>query len=107
MNPKSDSSSPNSIFRYLLPSIGNLVFVAILFVLIFSVGNGLLNDGDTGYHIRTGELIAKTGRVPRTDPYSYHTPPIDWTAHEWLSEMVMAIIFHRFGLTGVVVFFSF
>ena len=107
MNPKSGSSSPNSIFRYLLPSIGNLVFVAVLFVLIFSLGNGLLNDGDTGYHIRTGELIAKTGRVPRTDPYSYHTPPIDWTAHEWLSEMVMAIIFHRFGLTGVVVFFSF
>lgn len=107
MNPNSATSFANSFSRVLLPSIGNLVFVAILFVSIFSLGNGLLNDGDTGYHIRTGELIAKTWQVPHIDPYSYHTPPLRWTAHEWLSELIMGLIYHLFGLTGVVVFFSF
>jgi len=107
MTPNSASPSANPLSRFLLPSIGNLVFVAILFVLIFSLGNGLLNDGDTGYHIRAGELIAKTWEVPQTDPFSYHTPPLRWTAHEWLSELVMGLISRGFGLTGVVVFFSF
>jgi hypothetical protein len=107
MNPNSATAPDNSLSRFLLPSIGNLVFVATLFILIFSLGNGLLNDGDTGYHIRTGELIAKTWQVPQTDPYSYHTPPLPWTAHEWLSELVMALIARGFGLTGIVVFFSF
>ena len=58
---------------------------SVLGVFIFSVGNALLSDGDTGYHIRTGELIAQTWRIPYDDPYSYHYPPLKWTAHEWLS----------------------
>src|SRR5581483_2313696 len=58
------------------------------------------------YHIRTGELIARTWRVPHTDPFSYHTPPLQWTAHEWLAELLMALIARAFGLTGLVVFFA-
>lgn len=106
MIPNSATPSAHRVAALLLPSIGNLVFVAILFVLIFSIGNGLLNDGDTGYHIRTGELIARTWRVPHTDPFSYHTPPLQWTAHEWLAELLMALIARAFGLTGLVVFFA-
>ena len=55
----------------LLPTIGNMIFVAVLFVLVFNSGNGLLGDGDTGYHIRTGELILKEWRIPALDPYSF------------------------------------
>ena len=91
----------------LLPSIGNMVFVSLVFVLIFSSGQGLLADGDTGYHIKTGEVILQTWQVPRADIYSFHSPPLKWTAHEWLSEIIMAVIFTTFGLTGVVVFFAF
>jgi len=92
---------------FLFPSIANIVFASVLCVLIFRVGNALLSDGDTGYHIRTGDLIAQTWRIPYDDPYSYHYPPLKWTAHEWLSELVMAAIVRGFGLTGVVVFFAF
>lgn len=96
-----------TISAIVLPSIGNMVFVSVLFVLIFGSGNGLLGDGDTGYHIRTGEAILNTWHIPSEDPYSYHSPPLKWTAHEWLSEVVMAALFKPFGLTGVVIFFSF
>ena len=84
-----------------------MVFVAVLFVLIFSSGQGLLGDGDTGYHIRTGEVILQSWHVPTQDIYSFHTPPLKWTAHEWLSEIIMALFFTNFGLTGVVIFFAF
>ena len=91
----------------LLPSIGNMIFVALLFVLIFNSGQGLLGDGDTGYHIRTGEIILQTWRVPRQDIYSLHSPPLQWTAHEWLSEVIMAAVYRFSGLTAIVVFFAF
>jgi hypothetical protein len=91
----------------LLPSIGNIIFVAIFFVLIFGSGNGLLGDGDTGYHIRTGQIILKDWRIPSHDSYSFHAPALSWTAHEWLAEVIMALLFAWAGLTGVVVFFAF
>jgi hypothetical protein len=101
------SSRTQTISVILLPSIGNMVFVAVLFVLIFNSGQGLLGDGDTGYHIRTGEVILQTWEVPKQDIYSLHVPPLKWTAHEWMAEIIMATIFRLGGLTAVVVFFAF
>jgi len=100
------SSGTRPVSALLLPSIGNMVFISVLFVLAFSSGQGLLGDGDTGYHIRTGELIAETWQIPKLDPYSFHNPPLKWTAHEWLSEVIMAAIYRITGLTGVVLFFA-
>jgi hypothetical protein len=90
----------------ILPSIGNMIFVAILLVLVFNTAEGLLSDGDTGYHIKTGEVILATGNVPRADIYSFITPTLKWTAHEWLSEVIMASIYQISDLTGIVVFFA-
>jgi hypothetical protein len=101
------SSRTTAISAILLPSIGNMVFVAVLFVLVFNSGQGLLGDGDTGYHIRTGEVILQTWNVPKQDIYSLHVPPLKWTAHEWMAEIIMAVIFRFAGLTGIVVFFAF
>lgn len=93
--------------RLFLPSIADILFVSIFLYLSFYAGKGLLNDGDTGYHIRSGEYIIETLSIPKEDIFSYLSPPIPWTAHEWLSEVVMALI-HKFsGLTGIVIFFSF
>ncbi|GFE58402.1 hypothetical protein [Geobacter sp. AOG1] len=93
--------------NYYLPSIADLIFLTILLYLSFYDTSGMLGDGDTGYHIRAGEYIIKTFSIPKLDMFSFHTPPLHWTAHEWLSEVIMAYIHRAFGLTGVVVFFSF
>jgi hypothetical protein len=90
-----------------LPSIGNMIFIAVFFVLIFGSGNALLGDGDTGYHIKTGQVILKNWSIPAHDFYSFHFPALSWTAHEWLAEVIMALLFEWAGLTGVVVFFAF
>jgi len=92
--------------RTALPPIGDIIFLSLLFVLALSSGQGLLGDGDTGYHIRTGELILQSWQVPSEDPYSFHHPPLAWMAHEWLSELIMATIFDSLGLTGIVIFFA-
>ena len=94
--------NPKSLFQ--LPSFDSIVFVVIFTVLLTSIGNGLLGDGDTGYHIRAGNLILRTLTIPETDPFSHIIPKLTWTAHEWLSEVLTAVIHNHAGLTGIVVF---
>src|SRR4030066_239662 len=91
---------------YYLPSIGQFLFLIVFLVLTFSpAGKNMLADADTGYHIRAGDYILETRTVPKHDIFSYHSPPIPWTAHGWLSEVVMAVLHRISGLTGVVIFF--
>jgi hypothetical protein len=94
-------------YPLLLPSIGDMLFMTVFLYLAFYEGKGLLADCDTGYHIRAGEFILNTLSVPSYDMFSYKVPPLPWTAHEWLSEIIMALIHKAFGLTGLVIFFSF
>ncbi|MPZ75839.1 MAG: hypothetical protein GEU77_04895 [Deltaproteobacteria bacterium] len=91
--------------KYLLPSSAELIFLFIFFHLVFSTGK-LLNDGDTGYHIRAGDFILQNRMVPKTDVFSLWVPQLPWTAHEWLSEVIMAIVHRYSGLTGIVIFFA-
>jgi hypothetical protein len=92
--------------KLLIPSLADVLFVTLFLVLSFSAGKGLLADGDTGYHIRAGEIIIDTLSVPKYDMFSFVSPPLPWMAHEWLSEVIMAFFHRAFGLTGVVIFFS-
>ena len=61
----------------------------------------LLSDGDTGWHIRAGELILQTGRVPVADPFSFSRPQQPWFAWEWLADVVFAETWRWRGLAGV------
>ena len=95
------------ISDYFIPSIADIIFLSVFLYLSLSAGMGLLGDCDTGYHIRAGEFILDKHIVPRQDMFSFITPPLPWTAHEWLSEVIMAVVYRLSGLTGIVVFFSF
>jgi hypothetical protein len=90
----------------LTPSIADMFFVMILLLVFFSDKASLLGDGDTGYHIRAGEYILSHLSIPKYDIFSLHTPALPWTAHEWLSEVIMALVHNVAGLTGVVAFFA-
>lgn len=90
-----------------LPSLADVFFLGIFLRLSSGAGKFLLKDADTGYHIRAGEFILNTLSVPKTDIFSHVSPPLPWTAHEWLSEVIMAVVHKDLGLTGVVIFFSF
>ena len=86
-----------------LPSFADLFFLVLLSMLALSPLNAnLLRDPDTGWHIRSGELIWATRTVPRTDPFSYTRNGQPWYAWEWLYDLVIAAIHHVSGLNGVV-----
>lgn len=87
---------------WLFPSIGDVLFLCLFFWLL-AIGSGLLNDGDTGWHIVTGRNIIDTLRIPFADPYSHTMPGTPWTAHEWLAEVIFAAVDRAAGLNGVVV----
>ncbi len=93
--------------RNFLPSIADVVFLGI-FLFLASGGDGrLLGDADTGYHIRAGEFIIENGKLPDADIFSFLTPPLPWTLHEWLAEVIMALVHRLAGITGIAVLFSF
>ncbi len=64
----------------------------------------LLGDASIGWHIRNGELILRTHSITRTDPFSVTMGGQMWYAWEWLYDVAMGGIHHRFGLNGVVFF---
>jgi len=93
---------------YFIPSIGQFLFISIFLVLaVMPTGKQMLADADTGYHIRAGEYILANFAVPRHDIFSFRSPPLPWTAHEWLSEVIMALLHRVSGITGLVIFFIF
>jgi len=66
---------------------------------------GILNDGDTYWHIRAGEWMVAHGAVLRADPFSATMAGAPWHTAEWLSEIVMALAW-RGGWAGVHLLFA-
>src|SRR5438093_13729240 len=94
-------------YNFFLPSIADTLFLGIFLRLSFQAGKSLLDDADTGYHIHVGEFILNTLVVPKSDIFSYTSPPLPWTAHEWLSEVIMALVHKALGISRSIIFFSF
>jgi hypothetical protein len=95
----------NPIVR-VLPSLTDVaVIFTILFVFTCMGGTRmLLGDGDTGWHIRTGQWILAHGRVPSTDLFSYTMPGRPWFAWEWLWDVSFAKLYeYSGGMAGVVI----
>jgi hypothetical protein len=65
-----------------------------------------LNDGDTYWHVAAGGWMLDHGRVPQVDPFSFPHLGKPWVAHEWLSEVLMTLVWRATGWTGVVVLFG-
>ena len=88
----------------LAPTLPDLFF-ALLLVAQFGRPDSwlsLLGDGDTGWHIRTGEYILARG-VPAHDLFSFSRAGQPWYAWEWLSDVIFAQIHCWWGLEGVAV----
>jgi hypothetical protein len=87
----------------LLPSMADFAFLLPI-MFLFGRMDGvktLLGDGDTGWHIRTGEWILSNRQVPANDLFSYTKPGQPWVAWEWLSEVVLAWLNAHGGLASV------
>lgn len=79
-----------------------LIVGALVYLFALAQGEKLLVDGDTYWHIATGRWILDHGAVPSQDPFSHTMRGAPWTAHEWLSEVVLAVVHGAGSWTGVV-----
>lgn len=94
--------------RLLIPSLSDMFFLAVLIWLFMCSGaagwQGLLLDGDAGWHIRTGQYILDHHSVPHQDLYSFSKPGAPWYAWEWGSDVLFGWLERVAGLKGVVLF---
>jgi hypothetical protein len=98
------TAKPNPILR-VLPSLTDFAFLMPV-IFMFTKGEGartLLGDGDTGWHIRTGEWILANRQVPHKDIFSFTKPGQPWFAWEWGADVLYAFLHSRWGLAGVVI----
>jgi hypothetical protein len=88
-----------------LPSLTDLAVILTLVFLFACMGgtHSMLGDGDTGWHVRTGQWILANHRVPYADPFSYTMPGTKWFAWEWIWDIAFAVIYNFSGLGGVVI----
>ena len=88
-----------------MPSICDCFFVALvswLFIFAPAGWRALLGDGDTGWHIRTGQYILAHHAVPTEDLFSFSRAGAPWFAWEWLSDLFYAALFQMGGLKAIV-----
>jgi hypothetical protein len=105
INTSSDKIPPPAWFRFLAPSITDLIFIILLFAMSSgALAPRLLGDASVGWHIRNGEQMLHTHSVTRTDSFSVTMSWHTWYAWEWLYDLAIARIHDSFGLNGVVFF---
>src|SRR6185437_1762332 len=86
-----------------MPSLIDLVFLLpALFLFGRLSGTKILfTDGDTGWHIRTGEWILSHRAIPTQDFFSFTRSGHPWFAWEWGWDLLFGAIHKFWGLEGV------
>jgi hypothetical protein len=94
---------PHFVIR-LFPSLTDVAFLMPLAFLFLRMegATGMLGDGDTGWHLRTGEWILANGRVPSRDIFSYTKAGEPWFAWEWLWDLAFGWLHQHAGMAAVI-----
>lgn len=105
MPAPSSAERAAALLRRLPSPIVILAFAlgGVMFALTVTKG---VQDPDYFWHITAGKLIAETGRVPSTDPFSFTWYGQPWTPHEWLSELLIFRLVDGLGRIGALVVFG-
>ena len=81
------------------------LFQMLLAIALFAMGVRETLDPDLWWHLRTGELVLQRG-VPRSDSFSFTYAGEPWIAHEWLSDLLMWLVYEVAGFTGLSLVFA-
>ena len=86
----------------LAPKMESL-FIAAVVLFGFRLGARPIGDNSEFTHLRTGIDMARTGAIPRTDPYSYSAAGTHWVVQSWLPEWTYGWAYRVGGFKLVVV----
>jgi hypothetical protein len=102
--PGRDTIVLPTLRRWFAPDLALVAFtVTLLYCLVLAdAPRSLFRDSDSGWHIRNGESILSSGRLPAEDPFSFSRPEARWFAWEWGADVLMGAAHRKAGLGGVV-----
>jgi len=81
------------------------LFAGLAAFAVAAFAPGLMNDGDTYWHIRAGQWMIAHRAILRTDIFSYTLAGAPWHTQEWLAEIAMALSW-RAGWAGLHLLFG-
>ncbi len=76
--------------------------LALFGVLLAGVATQPLWHDDIFWHLRTGELIVRSGRVPRVDLFTHTVYGQPWTSHEWGFALLLYALYRTGGYAALV-----
>jgi hypothetical protein len=77
-------------------------FVAVLGLGLFTMAARGVTDPDVWWHLRTGQLMWQSRCLFHTDPYSFTRLGQPWVNHEWLSEILIFLLYRVSGFGGLI-----
>ncbi len=95
------ASAPASPLAPLVPLLLTLIGYAVILRPL-----DLFHDGDAYWHVAAGQWMLDHRAVPLADPFSYSVQGKEWIAHEWLSELLMALVWRIDGWNAVVILYA-
>ncbi|HEV2759001.1 MAG TPA: hypothetical protein VGV86_05480 [Acidimicrobiales bacterium] len=78
------------------------LFMAAVVLFGFRLGARPIGDNSAFTHIRTGIDMARTGAIPRTDPYSFTAAGEQWVVQSWFPEWTYGWAYRLGGFKLVV-----
>lgn len=81
------------------------LFVSLFAIALFSMGVRETLDPDMWWHLRTGDFILANG-LPRHDVFSFTVPHHRWITHEWLSQVLMWLLYEIGGFVALIIVFA-
>lgn len=91
------------ISRY-LPAF--LIIFYLTSLLVFNQYSGFADDPGVGWHLKTGELIWESLKIPRTDPFLQSIAPREWVSDQWLSDLAIYLSHAAGGWKAVYLFLT-
>ena len=82
--------------------LGLAGIVALSFLMSFHT----LVDTDIFWHLRTGQIIWDTHRVPQKDLFSFTMAGKEWIDAQWLFQAILYPLYRSAGYTGIILFGS-
>jgi hypothetical protein len=77
--------------------------VMIVILSLFVAGE---QDPDFWWHLRIGHWMADNSRLPSTDIFTHTVPSHVWTDHEYLTEILMWLVYSATGVVGLAIAFG-
>jgi len=89
-----------TLASWLVPSFADVVYMALIVILVLAGSRIISADGDPARHIVVGRHILSTGSIPSTNVFSTSVPEAPFHPHEWLAEVASAISYDWLGAAG-------